>query len=550
MTGCSVFKQKLGSNQPESVKHHLCYQNENVKNTDVVKRSKECLYNAFHGAVASQSHPVRTRGFYNSAVQKTTVQGLMVSCNKWPVCNWGAKSAGGRINRAHRKNAANRALHVNKTNIKYQASVSCDDMNPINLVVDGQEYVNVDQASPVSFVETSKACDKVEHNTGGFAVDCPNSETSLVNKRNPLIVKHGDITLANNGGYVAHGNIALYGSDVTRKANSGHVEQGAFKPIYDVNNCIIDDKYLNTIFTKREKFTEGDSKPNVFSQWQSQVDFDFGFVPMGDFILPVKSDSGEKVDCPIHSHKMVNQSRIPNFLGCRFPVVSQLHVEKWEAELKDYWDSQLIHLIKYGFPLDFNRSCTLVSDHVNHKSALQYPNDIDTYLSEEISHKAIIGPYGVNPIQGCHVSPFMSREKSGSTNRRVIIDLSWPRDNSVNSGIDKDSYLGTEFNLTFPTIDHIVNEVKQAGRGCHVFKVDVSRAFCHVKVDPGDLDLLGLEWRGASYLDTCVPFGMRHGTQIFQCVSDAVRYMMRRRGHTVLNYVDDFLGVGHRASFF
>ena len=86
--------------------------------------------------------------------------------------------------------------------------------------------------------------------------------------------------------------------------------------------------------------------------------------------------------------------------------------------------------------------------------------------------------------------------------------------------------------------------MKKAGRGCHVFKVDVSRAFRHVKVDPGDLDLLGLEWRGASYLDMCVPFGMRHGTQIFQRVSDAVRYMMRHRGHTVLNYVDDFLGVG------
>ena len=363
--------------------------------------------------------------------------------------------------------------------MKCEASVSRDDINSIRVVVDGQEYVNVDQASPVSLVELSKACNKVEHTNGGFATDSPNkgivmnkvkygvdNETGLVNKSNPVIVQHGHITLADNGGQVAHENIALYDSDVAREVNSGHVEQTCFKPIYDVNNCIIDDKYLNTILTKRVKFTEGDSKPDVFSQWQSQVDFDFGFVPMGDFILPVNSDSGEKVDCPVHSHKMVKQSRIPNFLGCRIPVMSQLHVDKWEKELKDYWDSQLIHLIKYGFPLDFNRGCSLVSDHINHKSALQYPNDIDNYLSEEISHKAIIGPYTVNPIQGCHVSPFMSREKSGSTNRRVIIDLSWPRDNSVNSGIDKDSYLGTEFNLTFPTIDHITNEESRQGLSC------------------------------------------------------------------------------------
>ena len=237
-----------------------------------MKKSKECLYNASHGATASQYNRVRTRVVYNSALQKTTVQGLMVRGSKWPVCNWGAKSAGGRINRAHRKNAAYSASRVNNTNINYQSSVSRDDINPINLVVDGQEYVNVDQASPVSFVETSKACDKVEHNTGVFAVDCPNrgivinkvndevtSETSLVNKRNPLIVNHSDTTWASNGGHVAHENIALHDSDVIREADNSHVDKGGFKPIYDVNNCIIDDKYLNTILTKREKFTEGEA---------------------------------------------------------------------------------------------------------------------------------------------------------------------------------------------------------------------------------------------------------------------------------------------------
>ena len=33
-------------------------------------------------------------------------------------------------------------------------------------------------------------------------------------------------------------------------------------------------------------------------------------------------------------------------------------------------------------------------------------------------------------------------------------------------------------------------------------------------------------------------------TQIFQRISDALRYAMRRRGHCVMNYVDDFVGVG------
>ena len=50
-------------------------------------------------------------------------------------------------------------------------------------------------------------------------------------------------------------------------------------------------------------------------------------------------------------------SGFPNFLGVRTPVNSQLKVEVWEKYLGDYWDKQVVHLLKYGFPLDFNRDC-------------------------------------------------------------------------------------------------------------------------------------------------------------------------------------------------
>ena len=97
--------------------------------------------------------------------------------------------------------------------------------------------------------------------------------------------------------------------------------------------------------------------------------------------------------------------------------------------------------------------------------------------------------------------------------------------------------------MTFPTVDHITHELKKLGRGAHIFKIDISRAFRHIKVDPADYDLLGLYWNG-HYLDTCLPFGSRHGTQIFQHVSDTVRYVVRTRGYKIINYVDGFCGVG------
>ena len=139
------------------------------------------------------------------------------------------------------------------------------------------------------------------------------------------------------------------------------------------------------------------------------------------------------------------------------------------------------------------------------------------------------------------------REKVNAAHRRVIIDLSWPKDASVNLGIDKDLYLATNFDLTFPNVDHITDAVKIVGPGAHLFKIDISRAFRHVKIDLFDLDLLGLRWRHVTYIDTCLSFGSKHGTQIFQRISNAVLFIMRHDGYDIINYVHDFVVVARKS---
>ena len=142
-----------------------------------------------------------------------------------------------------------------------------------------------------------------------------------------------------------------------------------------------------------------------------------------------------------------------------------------------------------------------------------------------------------------HISPFMTRDKPGSKNRRVIIDLSYPPNHSVNACVQKDQYLGTDFVLTLPTIDNITDEIKKLGRQSLIYKVDISRAFRHVKIDPKDYYLLGLKL-DQYYLDTCLPFGFRHGSSIFQRLSNAIRFIITSRGHKITNYIDDLIGHG------
>ena len=67
------------------------------------------------------------------------------------------------------------------------------------------------------------------------------------------------------------------------------------------------------------------------------------------------------------------------------------------------------------------------------KSVLQFPEHITAYLNDELEHKAIYGPFKNKPFgQENHISPFITRHKPDSSKRRVIIDLSWPENASVN----------------------------------------------------------------------------------------------------------------------
>ena len=121
------------------------------------------------------------------------------------------------------------------------------------------------------------------------------------------------------------------------------------------------------------------------------------------------------------------------------------------------------------------------------------------------------------------------------------MDLNFPHGIAVNTNISKDSYLGTDFILTLPSIDHITNKVKQLGKSSLLYKVDISRAFRHIKIDPRDYFLLGLKHKNY-YMDTCLPFRYRNGSEIFQRLSDAIRFIRKNIGYKVINYIDDVIG--------
>ena len=247
-----------------------------------------------------------------------------------------------------------------------------------------------------------------------------------------------------------NGNIGKNNGCIHKKIDTDKSPLTGQALLFDIRNTE-GDKFVNSIIFSDSKKFVAPVECKAYDHWRTQSDVNFGFIPLTDPVLPTTDMvSDVRFSDPIKLHEEVKKYNLPNYLGARIPVNSQMNIQAWKALLGTYWDQQLLQCLEFGFPLGFNRLCPLKHDKVNHKSAVDFPQDVEKYIQEERSYGAIIGPFQEAPIQSLHYSPFMTRHKPNSDTRRVILDLSWPRGESVNAGVEKDGYLGSDFKLTFP----------------------------------------------------------------------------------------------------
>ena len=68
-----------------------------------------------------------------------------------------------------------------------------------------------------------------------------------------------------------------------------------------------------------------------------------------------------------------------------------------------------------------------------------------------------------------------------------------------------------------------------------IAKMDISRAFHNLRVDPRDAMKLGIKWKDAYYVDGAATFGWLHGTNAFELCSSAVMAFLASHGITMLH---------------
>ena len=141
--------------------------------------------------------------------------------------------------------------------------------------------------------------------------------------------------------------------------------------------------------------------------------------------------------------------------------------------------------------------------------------------------------------------------KKDAADRRVILDLSFPKGSAVNDFISKEFYLEEKIDLVYPKVDDFIQLIKQKGQGCLLFKTDLSRAYRQLSYDPISFNLVAFVWRKHIFCDTVLTMGSRSSAYCCQKFTNAISFIMFKLGIYVLNYLDDLASaeVGNNAMF-
>ena len=230
--------------------------------------------------------------------------------------------------------------------------------------------------------------------------------------------------------------------------------------------------------------------------------------------------------------------------------ITSLKWESWERALSSHPDQAfsrcIVNGIRNGFRIGYNYGKGLLplTAKKNMLSAQQHPEVIDSYITKEVSDRRILGPFP-SPGETIHTSPFGVIPKRHQENKwRLILDLSHPEGRSVNDGIDP-----ALCSLSYISHDQITEQILLMGRCTQMAKIDIRNAYRNIPVHPSDRHLLGMNWQGHTFVDGCLPFGLRSAPKIFNAIADALEWILRERSvKYVFHYLDDFLLLGNPES--
>ena len=226
-------------------------------------------------------------------------------------------------------------------------------------------------------------------------------------------------------------------------------------------------------------------------------------------------------------------------------IITPLEWSRWQSALRGHPDKEyatyIVQGLRDGFRIGFQYGTVCCqSTKSNMPSARRCEDKVAEFLASECAAGRILGPFSRDMVPMVHINRIGAVPKSTPGKYLLIVDLSYPIDHSVNTGIAEGSC-----SLKYVSVEEAAQAVMKLGRGAMLAKVDIRNAYRNIPVHPDDRWLLGMSWKDDSYIDTVLPFGLRSAPKIFNAVADALKWIVWSNGvQEIFHYLDDFLVVG------
>ena len=159
------------------------------------------------------------------------------------------------------------------------------------------------------------------------------------------------------------------------------------------------------------------------------------------------------------------------------------------------------------------------------------PQVITQYILKECAAGHSLCPFLEPPLPAFVVNALGAVPKKRAGTLRLIMHLSFPPGDSINDGISV-----SDFPLRYSTVYDAMDSVMHLGRNALMAKIDVKGAFRLCPIHPADHHLLGYQWQGRYYYDRVLPFGLCSAPYIFNCLADAIEWLVRQRGITQVHH--------------
>ena len=252
----------------------------------------------------------------------------------------------------------------------------------------------------------------------------------------------------------------------------------------------------------------------------------------------------------IDLHCAVKSYNLNNYKGARIPLKhNNINVDVFRSYLErfNYPHSHIMQYVEFGFPLGLWPEVLLTPCERNHSSAYSFYSFIDKFIETEVAQVGLTGPFKDDPFSGIMLSPLMTAPKKPCS-RRPVFDASYGI-HSLNKNTPEREYHETQYEFSYPRIDDLADLIAVLGKGCYLFKRDLSRYFLQLKIDPIEYSKLGFIWRQQIFFFVSFVWGCRHAGYCGQWLSSAVSFVHSALGieicnapFNILNYADDFAG--------